>query len=273
MYSIGYFAFSGTAIKTIMIPGGPGISLGNIFGNCTSLQTIILDKSTTRISFLTNNHSDDTISLIAFGGSASSYSFYFKGDIYILSGRIDDGISKIYTTSEIDNTITIDIADYIESVDGLQTSIQWFRNGQECGDSYTLTLDKPGIYNATLTFSFYGQEITVDAVNKTVSDDNSISIKFMVDDAEYSEYYISSGEKIVAPADPSKTGYVFSGWYIEGGSQPFDFDQPIAANTVLTAHWEPISYTVSFDSNGGDGTMQSLVIDYGETKELETSGF
>ena len=51
------------------------------------------------------------------------------------------------------------------------------------------------------------------------------------------------------PAEPTKTGYSFAGWYLE--DELFDFETPITGNITLVAKWDEISYTVTFDSNGG----------------------
>lgn len=53
---------------------------------------------------------------------------------------------------------------------------------------------------------------------------------------------------------PTRAGYTFAGWYTEaaGGTQVTD-KTPVngAANHTLYAHWEAISYKVSFDANEG----------------------
>ncbi|MFD2330820.1 InlB B-repeat-containing protein [Cohnella sp. GCM10020058] len=54
------------------------------------------------------------------------------------------------------------------------------------------------------------------------------------------------------PADPTRSGYAFGGWYGDSGlTTPFDFAAPITADTTLYAKWTINAYTVSFDSNEG----------------------
>lgn len=49
---------------------------------------------------------------------------------------------------------------------------------------------------------------------------------------------VDSGGKAVKPADPKQDGKKFAGWYIDPEcTQPFDFNQPITANTCLYAKW------------------------------------
>ena len=37
------------------------------------------------------------------------------------------------------------------------------------------------------------------------------------------------------PADPTKTGHIFTGWYVDEATTPFDFATPITGDTALTA--------------------------------------
>ena len=42
------------------------------------------------------------------------------------------------------------------------------------------------------------------------------------------------------PADPTKTGHVFTGWYVDEATTPFDFATPITGDTVLTAGFKAV---------------------------------
>ncbi len=78
--------------------------------------------------------------------------------------------------------------------------------------------------------------------------------------------YLEAGSKATKPSEPIKTGYDFDGWFTESlynsgdFSNPFDFDSEINDNIYLYAHWTAQSLTISYDSNGGIGSMseQSL---------------
>lgn len=62
------------------------------------------------------------------------------------------------------------------------------------------------------------------------------------------------------PADPTKEGYTFIGWY--NGESKWDFETPVTADLTLTAKWQLNRYTITFKpENGG----QDIVIkqDYG----------
>lgn len=61
---------------------------------------------------------------------------------------------------------------------------------------------------------------------------------------------IEEGDILNKPEDPIKKDYDFIGWFI--GKSQFDFSKPIASNITLKAKWNKKSFTVIFDSNGGN---------------------
>ena len=80
------------------------------------------------------------------------------------------------------------------------------------------------------------------------------------------------GTVVTAPANPSKTGYIFGGWLRNG--QPYSFSTMPAEDVELVAKWEPISYSIVFDGNGGNGTTSSLNnVEYDVTVNLTAVGF
>jgi uncharacterized repeat protein (TIGR02543 family) len=59
---------------------------------------------------------------------------------------------------------------------------------------------------------------------------------------------------------PTKTGYTFAGWFSDAGlTTSFDFATAITSDKTLYAKWTSVTYTVSFNSNGGSCvTSQSV---------------
>ena len=62
------------------------------------------------------------------------------------------------------------------------------------------------------------------------------------------------------PADPTKEGYTFIGWY--NGESEWDFETPVTADLTLTAKWQFNRYTITFDTAGGS-EVPSITQDYG----------
>lgn len=70
---------------------------------------------------------------------------------------------------------------------------------------------------------------------------------------------ITEGNKVVKPSDPSKEGYTFKGWQLNG--QSYNFNSAVNGNITLKAVWEQNvkKYTVSFNSNGGNVVSSQTV--------------
>lgn len=67
---------------------------------------------------------------------------------------------------------------------------------------------------------------------------------------------------------PTRTGYIFNGWYTsktDGENITNSSIVKITANQTLYAHWTPREFTITFDTNGGEGTANSIVVKYNET--------
>lgn len=73
-------------------------------------------------------------------------------------------------------------------------------------------------------------------------------------------------KKVTKPTDPIRPGYVFSGWYSTEDYQDgtlWSFDTPMPANDItLYAYWMPISYTITFDSDGGSPVVDTKTYHY-----------
>ncbi|MBO4798473.1 MAG: InlB B-repeat-containing protein, partial [Candidatus Methanomethylophilaceae archaeon] len=80
------------------------------------------------------------------------------------------------------------------------------------------------------------------------------------------------GAAVPVPADPEYPKYVFIGWSYLGNLTEIPTVMP-ARDMEFSAVWEPDSYTVSFDSNGGRGTMGSVDIVYFQTSLLPANVF
>lgn len=72
------------------------------------------------------------------------------------------------------------------------------------------------------------------------------------------------GAKTEAPAEPTKTGYTFAGWYL--GDEAYIFGTMPANDVALVAHWTINEYTMSFNSDGGTA-VESRIYAYGAQTE------
>ena len=70
---------------------------------------------------------------------------------------------------------------------------------------------------------------------------------------------------IAQPADPTRTGHTFTGWYKDlACTQPWDFRDWVTGNMTLYAGWRANSYTITFNTAGGSA-IDPITQDYGTT--------
>ena len=64
---------------------------------------------------------------------------------------------------------------------------------------------------------------------------------------------VLNGQKADKPADPTREGYTFDGWYTEKGyTNPYDFATPVTNALTLYAKWTINQYTITFKPENGD---------------------
>ena len=71
---------------------------------------------------------------------------------------------------------------------------------------------------------------------------------------------VVEGSTATRPANPTRTGYTFAGWYNEAaGTTAFDFSTPITGTRTLYAKWTANNYTLSFNTDGGSSVSSKSV--------------
>ena len=80
---------------------------------------------------------------------------------------------------------------------------------------------------------------------------------------------------LAKPADPTRAGYTFGGWYPtkECDTTAVSFPYTVTGNVTFYAKWTPITYTVSYDANNGSGTTASSAHTYDVAKALTQNGY
>ena len=134
----------------------------------------------------------------------------------------------------------------------------------DTNDGYQLASDLKVIYNGVDVTSTakvkkyaWGGYVTVD-LGKAIGTPVVYTITFNSNDGTSVESQnVNAGEKLTEPTPaPTKEGFTFDGWYEDSTfSKKFDFNTPITDNMTLYAKWTENKYTLTFDANGGSGTM------------------
>ena len=91
---------------------------------------------------------------------------------------------------------------------------------------------------------------------------------------EIADIAIESGKTITIPDNPTKTGYAFAGWYLDEDYNTSAINilaQEISSNIMIYAKWDvdeehvaPVTYTISFNTNGGS-EIADIAIESGNT--------
>ena len=89
---------------------------------------------------------------------------------------------------------------------------------------------------------------------------------------------VDAGKTVSPPENPPVwEGHTILGWYTEWSCiNAFDFSTPITENITLYPKWvdnTPTVYTVSFNANGGSGTMTPVTVNIGDKLTLPECGF
>ena len=162
----------------------------------------------------------------------------------------------------------VDIGLYGYTVKGLPKGLTYSaKTGKLSG-----TVNNAGVYE--VTFSKNGEsDVVVQIVVR-----KAYTVTFDANGGMPKTQSISlfPGSSFVLPDDPTRVGYVFTGWWTEksGGmkvteSTTFGED----AYAQLYAHWKANRYMVVFDANGGTGTMDSRQMVYDVAAPLAGNGF
>ena len=242
---IGYYGTYNTdsesAIKTYNL----------INGEVTTLSTTVRYKLGETSFVSTNSKKVHDV----FGNSINSYSFDINsvaggGSNHNVLGRVtDSNLSLLYevpgeweyktVTWSVDDEVyetKIVKGGYLEEFEVSKEGyifVGWFKNGEK------FDFTQPVKSNITLVAEW--KEPVLETV--TFDTDGGSLIE---------SQQVLTGEKVEKPDDPTKDGYYFDGWYLNG--QEFDFSTPIKESITLVAQWttEP-NFIILYD-NGDENT-------------------
>ena len=86
-----------------------------------------------------------------------------------------------------------------------------------------------------------------------------------------SKQTVSYGGKASKPANPTRAGYAFKGWYAyKALTKAYDFGTAVKGNLTLYAKWQANSYTVAFETNGGSSVAKQAVPYGGKASQPKT---
>lgn len=207
-------------------------------------------------------------------------------DSYIFDGWIDkDSGNKVANTYYLEKDVTLVALWVEESVKRYSITFYW--NDEENTIKTELhsegIIELPGnleregyLFNGWLldgelvTEKFYLHEDVILRADWIKEEDKTYEVSFKLNDGQGNDYVVNVVENgsLSKPTDPVRDGYKFLGWYYN--DKLYDFDTVVTADMTLVAKWEKVestakSYTVTFNLNGGSGSIEKQMIKEGST--------
>lgn len=133
------------------------------------------------------------------------------------------------------------------------------------------------IEDDTTAYTFGGQ-LTENVTLKAKWQINEYTVAFNTDGGSaIGDRKVNYNNPVSKPNDPTKAGHTFKGWYKEAAlTNAWTFSgenaDKVTDNITLYAKWEINEYTVTFNVNGGTGTVAPQTVEYNQsaTKPTQT---
>ena len=133
-----------------------------------------------------------------------------------------------------------------------------------------------GIYTLELSYSSFTESIPLQ-----IGEDLTANIYFYANNGtnNYVTQTVTQNKSFSLTNNSfSRTGYTFSKWNTASNGTGVDYSNGqtisgINSNLTLYAQWNPITYKIKYNSNGGEGTMNDETLTYGIASNLSSNSF
>ena len=182
------------------------------------------------------------------GGAITGGSYYTGGGVYVASGGtlLMRGGNIVGCTAQQGGGVYVREGGRFEMSAGTVTGCT---AGQEEGKTAN------GVFIAAdgrFTQS-PGAQITGEVIG-------AYTVTFLSDGESIAPSQIRANAPAARPADPTKEGHTFTGWY--KGEEKWNFADAVTEALTLTAKWTANRYTITFDTAGGS-EIAPITQDYG----------
>ena len=238
------------------LPNGSGTSTMTYYGEDLSGN----DQVIFTISFEGTNYSVSDEDRYEFEGftydhgnandtSCNGAKFYYKRNTYSLN-FYSASSSRSDKTANVKFQAPLGSYDYTPtskpaSVEPDAVFAGWYLNPQCTGEQYVLSEHKMPSNNIALYAKWVNRSYTV-----TTYTDDTLSARYTYDGYNGVQSVVKY-EKGVAPTNPTKSGYVFVGWFYKEGDveKPFSFEMDITKDYNLYPKWSNevnVNYTIKY---------------------------
>jgi len=184
------------------------------------------------------------------------------GKAYNFSAKVDKNITLKAVWEKIETVIVT-----FDTDGGSSVKAQTVEKGK--------TATKPSEPTRT-GYIFKGWEVNGSTYNFSAAVNSNITVKAVWEKIEYvtvtfdtdggssvKAQTVEKGKTATKPSDPTRTGYIFKGWEVNGST--YNFSAAVNSNITVKAVWEKIEYvTVTFDTDGGS-SVKAQTVEKGKT--------
>ncbi len=170
-----------------------------------------------------------------------------------------------YENSEINVTV----GDVIEVVPEVTVGkkVKDFALTYSVSDDTLATVDSDGKFTALKEGTVYvyakgnDKKETSATLKVIINSPSNYTVSFDTDGGSViAPVTVNAGSTVSKPTDPTKAGYTFNGWKLNGAA--YNFETAVTSNIILVASWQALKYyTVTFDSNGGTPVENASVLE------------
>ena len=203
------------------------------------------------------------------GGEAVTNILYVTDDLSADStaGKILDGTNSTKKFTGVSLSADEEVSGTLTIADGKTLVIE---------KDTTLTIEKDATFTNSGEILVYGE--LVDNRKNPSEGTGTVTHFYTVtfnNEEVASEVTVEGGKLLAEPAQPSKPGYVFQGWYTaQTGGEKWDFAKPVTGDMTLYARWSVYvapnpSYPIAIaDSENGAVTSSHIAATAGSTVTL-----
>ena len=258
---------------------------GDVSESFSFAEGITLPQGQTLDANYNDGTGDDPNSIHVMGYSSAKLGYFVPGEYKFVKFRIkaseDVKVGNVYSinTHEIvfnsPEYDTFEPEPFISKITVYQTYSISAVSADETMGSVTLTNGGEAVENGTNVVATATPVAGYDFVNWVNEDGSEVSkenpytftvaaptsltamfkakkydVTFVNDGVEVQKQNIDFASEIVAPADPTKEGYTFLGWF--NGETKYEKGVTVPVDGITyTAKWQINQYTITFDTDGG----------------------
>jgi uncharacterized repeat protein (TIGR02543 family) len=240
-------------------------------------------RVTVTVTFESNGGSEVPVQTIRYGGAATRPNDPGRTGYTFDNWYGNEGLTAVYDFDSIDNTVTENITLYA----GWITVYTVTFNGNAGSDTVTglpgpvtgvlsgEIIDEPATDPSRVGYTFTGWyrdtagtdpwDFDTDTVTDNIPlyaqwEPHTYTVTFYDDGIPVDSQPVKHGEQVPRPGDPNKTNYDFAGWYSDPGlTLLYNFSLHVTGDLDLYAKWNPYTYTVTFNTNGGSSVPSQTV--------------